>query len=161
MMKRTTVLLAAITLLAFLLSGCGKAAFDADGTIKARSEDGKLHSFRLVEIVNGDGQISLFVQGSEDDLVCAYAFGSSGFEGQVYIGASIVCDGQAFDPAETIPYISTRDGNVVQFVFDTDAVPESIRVFVADYPDGAAETETASLTLDPELYISDSIAAAG
>mgnify|MGYP001158981759 CR=1 FL=1 len=156
-MKRMTALFVAIALLACVLTGCAKAGFKADGTIKAKDEDGKLRSYRLVEIKKEDGQVNLFVQGSEDNGVCAYAFGSSGFDWQIYIDASIVCDGQTYAPVDTIPYLSSRDGNLVQFVFDTDADPESIRVFVWDYPEGAAEIEAANLDLDPELYVSDEI----
>lgn len=156
-MKRATAVFAAMLVMFLALAGCAGAGFQTDGTIKAKDEDGKLRSYRLVEITNGDGYVNLFVQGSEDNSVCDYALGPNGFEWQVYIGASVVCDGEACDPVDTVPYLSSRDGNVVQFVFDIDADPESVSVFVKDYPDGAAEIEVSSLTLDPELSVSDKI----
>lgn len=156
-MKRIIALLAMMTLFVCALSGCGKAGFGTDGTIKAKGEDGKLRSYRLVEITKEDGQVHLFVQGSEESDTCIFAFAPNGFDWKIYIDASIVCGGQEYAPADTIPYLSSRDGNLVQFVFDTDADPESIRVFVRDYPDGAAEIEAAKLDLDPELFVSDEI----
>ena len=59
-MKRMTALFVAIALLACVLTGCAKAGFKADGTIKAKDEDGKLRSYRLVEIKKEDGQVNLF-----------------------------------------------------------------------------------------------------
>lgn len=158
-MKRFIAIFAAAAMLLVMFAGCSGAGFKDDGTFTVKTEKGSKRTYQLVEIAKEEGKVRVFVRGNEENYVCAYAFGLSGFDWQVNIGASAVCGGEEINPSEIIPYLSSEKGNTVEFVFETETEPEIINIFAEGYPKGGAKIETEKLSLDPALYVSENIVA--
>lgn len=160
--KKIPVLLAFLMLAS--LAACSRPAASADGTVRVNGSGGTAYTYRLVEIGKTDGgKTCVYIQGSESgegktNDACSYEFSGGGFEWSVKVGASIAYGGKQYDPVETIPYLSTRPGNVVCLVFDTGEAPETVTIFSRANENGGATLTVSELELDPELAISGKIA---
>lgn len=156
-MKRTgsrAAVLAAVVFVVLVFSACAP-----DAVVRVKDSDNRSASYRLAEIAkNEDGTTEVYVRGTESSDACAYAFAGGGFGWQLYVGCKITCGGETLSPVKITPYLSSEEGNVMSFTFETDAQVDAVTLFCADNEQGGRMLDMSKLELDPAYFVSGSIA---
>lgn len=146
--------LLAVVFVMLTLSGCAPGA-----VVQVKDSDNRSASYRLAEIAkNEDGTTEVYVRGTESSDACAYAFSGGGFGWELYVGCKVTCGGETLSPVKATPYLSSGEGNLMSFTFETDAQVDTVTLFCADNEQGGQTLDMSKLELDPAYFASGSIA---